>query len=125
MGVLRHIVFPTLRLLVWAVIAVALCVLAFGGGRDALTAGQPTIEPGVDLTESTVDVAAGDITSSIDVTGTVATDPAATVKSTATGVVRRIHHDVGDAVTADDALLDVLVRLEPTPETRSPPPTAP
>jgi membrane fusion protein (multidrug efflux system) len=50
MGTLRTVVFPALRLLVWAVIAGALAVLAFRGGADAdVTAGPgaPTVDRGL------------------------------------------------------------------------------
>ncbi len=41
MSVVRTIVFPALRLLVWAVIAVALVVLAFRGGTGEAGTGGP------------------------------------------------------------------------------------
>jgi hypothetical protein len=56
-------------------------------------------------------VVPGDIASTIEVTGTVAADAAATVKSTAAGVVTRLHRAVGDAVEAGTPLLDVKVTL--------------
>lgn len=111
MGALRHIVFPGLRLAIWAVIAVALCVLAFGNQGDA-SAGDP-LQPAVDLAPTTVRVAPGDVASTIEVTGTVAADAAAMVKSTAAGVVTRLHRSVGDAVEAGTPLLDVKVTLAP------------
>jgi len=46
MSTVRTVVFPVLRLLVWAVIAIALVVLAFRGGDAAGTAtgpGAPTV----------------------------------------------------------------------------------
>ena len=78
MGILRHVIFPGLRLVVWSVIALALCVLAFGGGGGGGESdpGAP-LQPTADLSESTLAVAPGDITSSIKVTGTVTADPVA------------------------------------------------
>ena len=110
-GTLRLIVFPALRLALWSVIAVALCVMAFGS-REEASAGNP-LQPSVDLAPTTVMVAPGDIASTIEVTGTVAADPAAIVKSTAAGVVTRLHHAEGDAVEAGTPLLDVKVTLPP------------
>lgn len=112
MGLVRGVVLPSLRLLVWAVIAVALCVLAFGGdGAD--TAGTAVVEPSAGLGMQTVSVQPTDIASRIEVTGTVSADPAATVRSTAAGVVTRLHRAVGDTVGPGTPLLDVRVDLEP------------
>jgi multidrug efflux pump subunit AcrA (membrane-fusion protein) len=79
----RHIIFPGLRLLVWSVIAVALGVMAFGGSGNA--ARDDPLRPSVAVGQPTVMVAPGDVASTIELTGTVATDPAATVMSTAVG----------------------------------------
>ena len=49
MSVVRTVVFPALRLLVWALIAAALLVLAFRGGTGesgAAGPGAPTLELG-------------------------------------------------------------------------------
>jgi membrane fusion protein (multidrug efflux system) len=110
---MRHIVFPALRLVVWAVIAVALCVLAFGGGRSGRVEAGAPLQPTADLAQRTVAVAKGDIASTIKVTGTVAADPAVAVKSTAAGTVSRVRAKVGDAVQPGTPLLDVKVPLEP------------
>lgn len=115
MGVLRYIVFPALRLVVWAVIALALSVIAFG--RDGAPVAGPPVEPGADLTVAAVPVSTGDIRSTIEVTGTVAADPATTVKATATGTVTKVRAAVGDAVTTDTPLFDVRVALPPAQPT--------
>lgn len=39
MGTMRRIVLPVVRLVIWAVIAVALCVIAFRETAPALEAG--------------------------------------------------------------------------------------
>ncbi len=118
MGILRHVIFPGLRLVVWTVIALALCYLAFirGDGGGEVDAGAP-LQPTADLSDSTVAVAPGDITSSITVTGTVTADSTTTVKSTATGTVSKVHAKTGAAVKAGTKLFDVRVPLEPTSET--------
>lgn len=109
MRTFRTVVLPVLRLLVWIVIAVALCVLAFGGRNSA-----STLTPEVGDTDSVVQVSEGDIRSVIEVAGTVNADPAVVVKSTSTGQVSRVRVNVGDTVDKGQRLFDVVVPLPPT-----------
>lgn len=112
MGVVRGVVLPGLRLLVWAVIALALCMLAFGGGRDRPAASE-ALQASASLGQQTVVVEPSDIASTIELSGTVSAAPAAGVKSTASGVVVKVHRAVGDPVGPRTPLLDVRVTLEP------------
>ena len=66
MSVVRTVVLPALRLLVWTVIAVALVVLAFRGGSDG-TAPVSAGAPPVDLTSPVVPVARGTIANTVTV----------------------------------------------------------
>ncbi|WP_461024798.1 efflux RND transporter periplasmic adaptor subunit [Thalassiella azotivora] len=109
---MRSVLLPVARLLVWTVIALALCVLAFGRGGDDGDAAGP-LAPVAGAGASVVPVTTGDISSVVAVTGTVVADPATTVRSTATGTVSRLRVEVGDTVAAGDRLLDVEVQLEP------------
>jgi membrane fusion protein, multidrug efflux system len=114
MSVVRTVVFPALRLLVWAVIAVALAVLAFrGGSGDAGPSGPgaPTLE----LTSPAVPVARGTVTNTVTVQGTVVADPAVTIKATGAGKVRRVLVKDGAAVTAGQALLEIRSEEERPP----------
>ena len=125
-GVVRTVVFPALRLAVWSVIALALCVLAFGQqGSGAGASGDP-LQPTADLSQQTVAVSVGRVESTVTLTGTVSADPAAVVRSTATGTVRRLRARVGDRVEATTALLDLTVPTTP-PVSAAPdaPPPAP
>lgn len=108
MGVLRHVVFPALRLVVWAVIAAALVWLAFGRGTTDL-GGSDAAEPFVELTPQEVAVARGDVVNTVALEGTVRNDPAAEVRSTGAGEVARVRVDVGDEVEEGAPLLDVTV----------------
>lgn len=121
MGAVRTIVLPTLRLLVWAVIAVALCVLAFGRGGNSL-AGADTLTPTGGVSAPTVAAQTGDVRSDLVLTGTVAADPATAVKATAAGTVRTVRAKVGDTVAADTPLVDLKVDLPPVeqPSTTAP-----
>ncbi|TFV88558.1 secretion protein HlyD [Blastococcus sp. CT_GayMR16] len=114
MSVIRTIVFPALRLLVWAVIAVALVVLAFRGGNSVDTAtgpGAPTLE----LTSPAVPVARGTVANTVSVTGTVVADAAVPLKATAAGTVRRLLVAAGSPVTAGQALLEIRYEEELDP----------
>lgn len=113
MRFVRTVVFPGLRLVLLAVIAVALCVLAFGRESTEVSAGDP-LQAAADGAQRTVEVSPTDISSSIELSGTVAADPGAAVRSTVAGVVTRVHRAVGDAVQVGAPLLDVRVTEEPT-----------
>jgi len=107
MSVVRTIVFPALRLLVWAVIAAALVVLAFRGGTPgpgtAAGPGAPTLELG----SPPVPVVRGSVSNTVSVTGTVVADPAVPVKATAAGTVRRLLVAKGATVAAGQALIEI------------------
>jgi multidrug efflux pump subunit AcrA (membrane-fusion protein) len=110
MSTVRTIVFPALRLVVWAVIAVSLAVLAFGGGAGSSGNGAPAggpDQPTVTLTEPTVPVARGTVVNTVTVDGVVAADPAVPVKATAAGTVRRLLVAQGATVTQGQALIEI------------------
>jgi membrane fusion protein (multidrug efflux system) len=113
MSVVRSVVFPALRLLVWAVIAAALVVIAFRGG-DAGTAAGPGA-PTLELTSPATPVARGTVTNTVSVTGTVVADSAVTVKATAAGTVRKLLVAAGANVTAGQALLEIRYEEEVAP----------
>ena len=69
MSMVRTIVFPALRLLVWAVIAVALVVLAFRGGTgSAADAPAGPGAPTIDMGSPPIPVARGTVTNTVRVT---------------------------------------------------------
>jgi membrane fusion protein (multidrug efflux system) len=114
MSVVRTIVFPALRLLVWAVIAIALVVLAFRGGDAGGTAtgpGAPTLE----LNSPAIPVARGTVTNTVSVTGAVVADAAVPLKATAAGTVRKLLVAAGSTVTAGQALLEIRYEEELDP----------
>ena len=129
MGVFRTIVFPSLRLLVWALIAVALLYIAFGRGKPQ-EAGAAS--PSAVLTPAETTVARGDVVNTVSLTGSIEADPATTVKATATGTVGRLRAEAGDTVEKGTPLFTVLVPVEETapvvptdPAAPAPAPTAP
>ncbi|MCI2238396.1 hypothetical protein MO973_17840 [Paenibacillus sp. TRM 82003] len=112
MGVFRTIVFPSLRLVVWAAIAVALLWLAFG--RATTPDGEAAASPSAVLEPTTTPVVRGDVVNTVSLTGTIAADPATTVKSTAAGEVGKVRAEVGQAVEKGTVLFTVLVPVEET-----------
>jgi multidrug efflux pump subunit AcrA (membrane-fusion protein) len=114
MSVVRTIVFPALRLLVWSVIAVALVVLAFRGGAGSAGPAGPGA-PSLELFSPPVPVARGTVTNTVSVTGTVVADSAVPVKATAAGTVRRLLVAAGARVTAGQALLEIRFEEELEP----------
>ncbi len=115
MSVVRTIVFPALRLLVWTVIAVALVALAFGGGSGITTDAAGPEAPTLELTSPTVPVGRGTVENTVTVQGTVVADPDVTVKATAAGTVRRVLVPAGSPVTAGQALLEIRSEQERPP----------
>jgi hypothetical protein len=90
MGAVRQYVFPTVRIIIWAVIAAALVVLALKGAElDPPDALQPTGE----ITESVIPVEKGSVTNAVTVPGSVVTDPPVEIKATADGVIAEIEVD--------------------------------
>ena len=122
MSVVRTVVFPSLRLLVWIVIAMALVALAFRADSGGATTGPagpgaPTLE----LSSPTVPVGRGTVTNTVSVQGTVTADPAVPVKATAAGTIRRVLVPAGSTVTAGQALLEIRSEEERPPVTGTDP----
>jgi membrane fusion protein (multidrug efflux system) len=115
MSVVRTVVLPALRLLVWAVIAVALAVLAFRGGSGEPAGAAGPGAPTLDLSSPRVPVVRATVTNTVSVTGTVVADPAVPVKATAAGTVRRLLVAQGATVTVGQALLEIRYEQEQDP----------
>jgi membrane fusion protein (multidrug efflux system) len=115
MSVVRTIVFPALRLLVWAVIAAALVVLAFRGGDTGSAGTTGPGAPTVELSSPTVPVARGTVTNTVSVQGTVVADSPVVVKATAAGTVRKLLVAAGSSVTAGQPVLEIRYEEELDP----------
>ncbi|MBB5640342.1 efflux RND transporter periplasmic adaptor subunit [Cryobacterium roopkundense] len=102
----RTWIFPILRLLVIALIAVALVKLAFfPDGAEASDPAQPTGQ----IVEPQIPVALGTITNNVTLTATVSADAALPVKATAVGTVDELFVAAGTPVTAGDKIYDIRV----------------
>ena len=103
---MRKWVFPILRLVVIAAIAVALVKLAFfADTAEALDPAQPTGQ----IVEPQVPVALGTITNDVTLPGTVSADAAVPVKAVAAGTVDEIFFAAGQNVAAGDKIYDIKV----------------
>ncbi|WP_285037092.1 hypothetical protein [Plantibacter sp. ME-Dv--P-095] len=104
MGVVRTWVFPILKLLVFAAIAVALVKVAFF--PDAPAEERPT-QPTGSLVEPEVQAALGTVVNTVSVEGQVVADPASTAKSTVAGTVDEVFAAKGAVLAEGDPILDV------------------
>ncbi|NIZ93633.1 efflux RND transporter periplasmic adaptor subunit [Kineococcus rubinsiae] len=122
MGVVRTIVFPALRLLVWGLIAVALLYIAFGrGGPEEAGAASPSAV----LTPAETTVSRGDVVNTVSLSGSIQADPSTTVKATAAGTVGRVRATAGDTVEKGTPLFTVVVPVEETAPAVTTDPAAP
>ena len=114
MGVTRRIVFPVLRLVIWAVIAVALVKMAFAGSD--ISAAEDPLQPSAQVVEPTVAVSTGTITNTVDVQGSVVADPPVPAKATLAGTVSKVIVANGAAVVQGAPLLEITLEtpVEPT-----------
>lgn len=106
MNVARKWVFPILRLIVIAAIAVALVKLAFY--PDTAVDSSPAEPTGV-MVEPHIPVALGTISNDVTLPGTISADPAVAVKANAVGTVDEIFLTAGQPVNADDKIYDIRV----------------
>lgn len=104
MGIVRTWVFPVLKLLVFAAIAVALVKVAFF--PDAPADDGPT-EPTGSLVEPQIQATIGTVVNTVSVEGQVVADPASTAKSTIAGTVDEVFAGKGAVLAEGDPILDV------------------
>lgn len=112
MGVVRKWVFPVVRILLVAAIAVALGKLAFFPDKAEDVSAVPTGE----IIEPVIPVALGTIVNDVVVQATVSADAAAPLKSTAAGTVDEVFYPQGAVVAAGDIVFDVKVEIVRAPE---------
>jgi macrolide-specific efflux system membrane fusion protein len=110
--VVRKWVFPIVRILLVAAIAVALGKLAFFPDRVEDVSASPTGE----IVEPVIPVATGTIVNDVVVQATVSADPAVPVKSTSAGTVDEVFFAQGSPIAAGDVVFDVKVEIVRAPE---------
>jgi len=112
-NVLRKWVFPILRLLIFAAIAVALVKVAFFADT-ADTAADPAYPTG-EITEPEYTVAIGTVKNDVTLTGTVNADDAVPIKATLAGEVRKLLVTQGQHVDAGTPILTLRAEV-PNPD---------
>jgi len=108
-NVLRKWVFPIIRLLIFAVIAVALVKVAFFADTSE-TAADPAYPTG-EITEPQYTVAIGTVQNDVKLTGTVNADAAVPVKATLAGEVRKLLVTPGQQVEAGTPILTIRAQV--------------
>ncbi|MFJ4229209.1 biotin/lipoyl-binding protein [Paenarthrobacter nicotinovorans] len=104
MGIFRRVILPVAWLLVFAIIAVALVKIAFVDGLKS-AASEPAPLAQVDI--PTVPATRATVTNTVQIKGTVQSDPAEAVRSTSAGKVVQVFVDQGATVAKGDALFQV------------------
>lgn len=112
MRVLRRVVFPILWLMIFSIIAAALVKLAF---FDGLKDEGGHLMPGAGIQAPVIRTAVGTVTNKVEVTGTVQSDAAVPVRSTAAGKVVYLFVEEGAQVAAGDRLFQVRTEVAPDP----------
>lgn len=112
MNVARKWIFPILRLVILAAVAVALVKIAFF--PDVAEANDPA-QPTGQIVEPQVPVAVGTITNDVTLPGTINADPAVPVRATALGAVDEVFFGAGQSVTKGDKLFDIKVETPQDP----------
>jgi multidrug efflux pump subunit AcrA (membrane-fusion protein) len=103
-GVARKWVFPIIRMVIFAAIAIALVKVAFFAG--ATQSVDPTMPTG-HIVEPQSTVATGTITNDVTLKGAISADAAVPIKATLAGEVKKVLVTQGQAVDAKTAILTI------------------
>ncbi len=110
MILLRRWVWPSLKFLVFAAIAVALVRLAFFAAQPEAAEAVPTGQ----IEDPTVDVVTGDIVNDVEATGSIRSVSSTAVRSVAEGTVNKLFVANGTHVEQGAPLIDVRVETPST-----------
>ncbi|MCI0155958.1 efflux RND transporter periplasmic adaptor subunit [Leifsonia shinshuensis] len=116
---MRRWVFPVIRIVLVAAIAVALVKLAFFPSGESQAADPAT--PTGELTDPVTTVATGTIVNDVTVTGSVVADDAVAVRAAAAGTVNKVQATAGQPVEAGAVLFDIKVETPRDPVTETGP----
>ncbi len=106
MGLTRRIIFPAIRIVLWAVIAASLATMAFRGADISTT--DDSLSPTGGVVEPTVVITTGTVTNTVSVEASVVADPPVTVRATLDGIVEKLLATDGQAVEAGTPVLQIL-----------------
>lgn len=108
MGVWRKWIFPVIRILVFAAIAVALVKLAFF--PDVVPVSDPAF-PTAEIVEPQVAATLGTVKNDVTLQGTIAADAAVAAKAPAQGAVHKLLVSQGQSVDAGTVLMTVWTEV--------------
>lgn len=108
MGVVRKWVFPILRIVIFAAIAIALVKFAFF--PDNVEASNPDV-PSAVVVEPQVTVELGTVQNDVTLDGTVAADDAVAIKATLAGEVKKLLVSPGQHVDAGTPILTLRAEV--------------
>lgn len=117
----RRYVFPALRIVIWAVIALALVRIAFAGADVSTEASG--VEPTGQVVEPVVDATTATITNAVTVRGSVVADPPVPVRATLAGTVSKVLVGDGQRVEVGTPILEIRQETPRDPITRTNPET--
>ncbi|RLP77779.1 HlyD family efflux transporter periplasmic adaptor subunit [Mycetocola tolaasinivorans] len=116
MGVWRRWIFPSLRIAVFAAIAVALVKIAFFPTAEPEREVMP---PTGNVDEQVVAVVTGNIVNEIELDATVAADPAIPARANLVGEVAELHVTEGASVAAGAVIATLRNEIEQEPIVRT------
>lgn len=109
MAVWRTWIFPSLKLVLFLVIAAALVKIAFFPAAAETTG----VEPGATITDPTVAMAKGSIVNDLKVDASVEADPAVPARAGLVGEIASLSTSAGQAVTAGQTLAVIRQEISP------------
>ena len=113
MTTLKTIVFPIARILIWAVIGVALLKLAFFSGATGTS--EDGLTPSAEFGQPEWVVGRGDVVNAVQVQASVVADTPANVVSTVDGYVGYWAVEEGQFVNAGDPIVEMRKEVAGTP----------
>lgn len=112
MRVLRRVVFPIVWILIFSVIAVALVKIAF---IDGLNDSSEEIFPEARVEAPVIEASRATVTNTVELTGTVESDSAVPVRSTAAGKVVHFFVDQGAQLSVGERIFQIRSEVMPEP----------
>lgn len=112
MGAIRGYVFPAVRIMLWAVIALSLVWLAFVRPDPAID--DQVAQPSADVSPPLVSVVRGGIANTVSLSGQVSADPAVEVRVTQAGEISKLFLGPGATVGVGTPIAEVRYEREQT-----------
>ena len=122
MRVLRRVVFPIIWVLIFSVIAVALVKIAF---IDGIKDPGEQLVPNAQIQAPVIAANRATVTNTVELPGTVHSDAAVPLRSTAAGKVVYFFVEKGAEVAVGEKIFQIRSEVAPEPETYTPEDSAP